>query len=117
METRKKWNKDEIEKIISLKNQGMKLFSIGLLFNKTANAVRKALTRHDPVYLAAQLDKSTPEFIDFSYSSNISYSDAMKWAKDRSMPVNVSKSTVTNIMIINKYRRENGYPMFCVRDF
>lgn len=119
METRKKWKKNEISEILALKQSGLKLLEIGLMFNKTPNSIRKALQRHSPMYIKAHsMKKKSPlTEVNNSFSNYITYKNAIEWATKHNVPnVSINNTSILNIMYINKFRRENGYVFFKVRD-
>lgn len=111
MNVRKKWTKEEIGIIVDLKNRGMQLKNIGYKFSVTANAIRKALQRHSPMY-----QKQINMFIDPKY---VTYKMIINWGLDKKV-ISINDlnnfSKVKLIMKINRFRLDSHLPLFFLRE-
>lgn len=111
MQVRKKWTKDEIGIIVDLKNKGMQLKIIGSKFNVTANAIRKALQRHSPMY-----QKQINMMVDPKYAT---YEMIINWGLEKNI-INIfdleNCSKVKLIMKINRFRLDSHLPLFFLRE-
>lgn len=110
---RKKWKPSEIERIKQLRCEGYKLKEIAKIFQVTANAVRKTLVRHIPMYVKINNQKSKEhlclwstidQLINFGILNNLVYEDQNGFFYVNNQMYNRFQC----IEYINNYRSKNN---------
>lgn len=109
MPLRKKWTKDEIEKIYNLKKTGLTFKAIGTHFGVNGNTIRKALQRHSPLFIPRSKKNYNISL------KNVTYDIAIQWAKSNNYDIK-EDSKVSAIFNINTLRYKKNLPIFLIRD-
>lgn len=116
---KKKWSKQEIKDILFMKNNRFKFNAIALKYGVTANAVRKALQRHCPLYmnLKACNTNSHPIHVSSQYflEQAIKKKTLVKKGDDYFYKGEKMFDIYECIVMINQDRIKEGLPIFRVR--